>query len=184
MSGALPYHRGMTAEVVRDRRMTWDEYLALGEDVRGEYIDGCLHVTPRPTYEHQQAARRLTDLLETAGLLAVQEWAWKPGPHEYHPDVVVLPGRPDPSSPNRFLGVPELVVEVLPPSNVTDDTIRKRRDYARYGCPRYWILGPEQRTLWAFELRGGSYEQVAEITGTGTVPGAPEVAVDVDALLA
>ncbi|WP_337062100.1 Uma2 family endonuclease [Kineococcus sp. G2] len=170
----------MSAEThagARDVPMSWDEYLALGEGVRGEYVDGKLHVPPQPTFRHQVACTRLTSLLAGAGHLAVADWAWKPGPHEWHPDVMVV-GEDVDVSANRYTGRPRLIVEVLS-SNATDDTIRKMHQYALHGLPHYWILGQYERTLWTYELTGSTFRQTAEITGRGTPPGWDvEVAVD------
>lgn len=147
--------------------MTWEEYQALGQDVRGEYIDGTLVVIPPPDKFHQRAARRLANQLEEACRERAEvqvQCGWKPAADEFVPDIMVVPPNEEVA---RFTGTPYLLVEILS-SNRSDDLVRKATKYALLGAPRYWILDPRDVTLIAFELRHAAYEEVARVTGGAT----------------
>ena len=96
--------------------MSWSEYQALGDNVRGEYIDGELVVSPSPTARHQNASSNLSVLLKAAspdGVNIHQAWAWKPGQDEFIPDLIVH----DVTDENvRYTGTPYLCVDICRPT--------------------------------------------------------------------
>jgi Uma2 family endonuclease len=54
-------------------------------------------------------------------------------------------------------GAPDLVVEILSPSNTGVEFIRKFNLYMKAGVREYWIVDPESKTAQAFVLRDGAY---------------------------
>jgi Uma2 family endonuclease len=139
---------------------------------RYELIDGELYVTPFPNTAHQSAVTRLVVFLCNhvdandlgrvfrAGLkVALDE------PTGVGPDIVyVSNSRMDGIQADGFYGAPDLVVEVLSSKPGLDKHV-KRKKYARAGIPHYWIVDPEARELWAYQLDGDAYRVVAELRG-------------------
>jgi Uma2 family endonuclease len=62
---------------------------------------------------------------------------------------------------------PELAVEVASPRTRLYDRNRKKDVYQAFGIPAYWIVEPDRDhpEPTVFELRKGSYEQTAHVTG-------------------
>ena len=164
--------------------MPWEDYENLETDVRGEYIDGRFVMSPGPTCQHQQICQRLVAILSSA-VPASHEvtagWAWKPGPDEFIPDVMVHPATTESA---RFTGKPALVVEVLS-TNRGDDLVVKTTKYAAAGLVHYWVIDPRDGVLDTFALEGMTYRHVMAVSAGRAVLdfGVGTVEVDLTALL-
>ena len=53
---------------------------------------------------------------------------------------------------NRISAVPDWVCEVLSPSTIRVDKIKKMHIYARHGVPHFWLIDPIARTLYVLRL--------------------------------
>jgi Uma2 family endonuclease len=62
--------------------------------------------------------------------------------------------------PTRVEGAPDIIVEVLSPSNWNIDRGKKFRAYAKAGVREYWIVDPQARTIELFVLREGVYNLI------------------------
>ena len=81
------------------------------------------------------------------------------------PDVAVVPAD---SFDTKFQEhPPALVAEVSSGSTRLYDRNRKKDVYEAFGIPAYWVAEPDRDRprLIAFELRDGSYQTVADVTG-------------------
>jgi Uma2 family endonuclease len=63
-------------------------------------------------------------------------------------------------------GTPDLLVEVLSPSNPNHDLVKKKDLYERFGVKEYWIVDPETKLALVFELSRGLYVQASESIGS------------------
>jgi len=74
-------------------------------------------------------------------------------------------GRLDPDR-TRILIPPSLVIEVISPGHEAHDRRTKRKWYAEFGVPRYWIMDPFERSLECLLLDGAIYK--VETAGRGS----------------
>jgi Uma2 family endonuclease len=56
--------------------------------------------------------------------------------------------------------VPDLVGEVLSPSNRSHDLVKKKDLYEKFGVKEYWTIDPETKTTMGYTLNSGKYESM------------------------
>ena len=143
---------------------TWSyaDLAALPDDgTRYEIINGEHYDMPAPTWAHSQVIAGLIRLLLPVLDRLGGRWATAPlevffaGADPVQPDLVVLlPGSRARPVRRGVAGPPDLLIEVLSPSNRAHDQVRKREFYARGGVREYWIIDPEQRVIEVIDGRG------------------------------
>jgi Uma2 family endonuclease len=73
-------------------------------------------------------------------------------------------------------GAPDLVIEILSPSNTPLDRDKKRKIYARCGVTEMWLVSPESKTVSVYRLQEDATKPVAirgehETVATPLLPG-------------
>lgn len=154
-------------------RMSADEYFALGETFeRYELIDGVVVMSPSPTPLHQRIlviiVAEIHQYLKTRPLGNVYlelDVNLGQGPHGsdlvYRPDVVFFSSGRLTVRAKRVTVAPDLVVEVVSPGSRRMDFETKKGDYERFGVPEYWIIDPEEKSMFFYRLREGKYIEMA-----------------------
>jgi Uma2 family endonuclease len=146
---------------------TYEDWLRLPDDGYGyDVIDGVLYVSPPPLTRHQrismQIVGRLWDFLRQQPV----------GEVLYAPVGVRLPNQPVPLQPDIVFiranrreiigeqyveGTPDLLMEILSPSNWLYDRRDKMRVYQAVGVAEYWIIDPRAQTVEVYILEQGQY---------------------------
>jgi Uma2 family endonuclease len=157
---------------MRTRRHDVDELEHTPDDgQRYELVDGRLDVSPAPKPIHTCVDSRLTIHL---GNNAPDDFDILTGPginlnadrtHHRIPDLAVF----DAARPEQgYYSVPPvLAVEIVSPESVFRDNHTKRREYAAFGIPSYWLINPLPEKVGLIELRldDGEYKEVTQIYG-------------------
>jgi Uma2 family endonuclease len=178
------------------RSLTVEQWADLDEDVEGELVDGEIVEEERPSVLHEAIAAWLLTLLRLwvhplGGIafgaelkLAVSKRRGRKADTSAY-----LPGRPLPGrSAGATRRAPSLVVEVVSPRprDVRRDVVDKKKEYAAFGVPYYWLVDPHARTFEVLELGPDGRYTVALSAAEGTqpIPGCDGLVVDLDELWA
>lgn len=134
---------------------TYDDLLALPDDGRRyEIIEGALFEMPAPSLDHAMILANLVLLIGPLVRSLGGTFFFAPldvffqGADPVQPDLLaILPGWEGKLRPRGPEGAPDLVIEVLSPSNRGHDLVTKRRLYGRAGVREYWIVDPAARSV-------------------------------------
>ena len=145
---------------------TYQTYAAIPQDgLRHEIIGGEHFVNPAPNLYHQTVSRRLQFQLYTAielaelGVVFYAPVDVQLADHDIvQPDlVIVTKAKSYILTPTKIKGIPDLLVEILSPSNSKHDLVTKRNAYERCGVPEYWIVDPQEHQVLQLVLKDGAY---------------------------
>ncbi|MBI4642008.1 MAG: Uma2 family endonuclease [Candidatus Tectomicrobia bacterium] len=163
--------------VTQTKTLTFEEYLAMPEMKRSyEIIDGELIMAPGPTPDHQWVGLNIVVPLRAfvnernlgVVLAAPVDVVIQRDPlRTRQPDILYLSaersgikGRAELRMLQVFEIPPDLVVEILSPSNTRRDIEDKLKDYMKIGVRECWLVSPEAETVEVLRL---SPEQVETV---------------------
>lgn len=177
------------------RPMTYDDLKQMPQDGnRYEILDGEPVVSPAPPWLHERLTVRL--------LLLIYAYLSRHNLGDFvftapvdvrllkhrivQPNLVYVSRerRSILTDPALIDGAPDLIVEILSPSNRAYDEQVKFRLYAEAGVPELWFVDPEAEALTIFALRDGAYTPVPVGNGMARSVLLPGLEVDVPARFA
>lgn len=152
---------------VKESFLTYEDYAAIDDENRYELVQGQLELmSPAPSPVHQMISveihKNLTRNCEEAYFILYAPIDVILSEEEVRqPDIVLIHRERKHIIKKRGItGAPDLVVEILSPSTLKRDKIDKRKTYAHYAVPEYWIIDPASFVLEQFVLKNGHYELI------------------------
>ena len=162
-------HKPLSAEYPWPEQGMWtyEDWLRLPDDgYRYEILEGELFMSPPPKVPHQRSSRGL--------FVRMCAHAAKHNSGEVFcaPIGVRIPGQKVPLQPDILFvkknrshivekdyieGAPDLIVEILSPSNWTLDRREKFQAYQAAEVPEYWIVDYRAKTIEVFILESKNY---------------------------
>lgn len=152
-----------TAIIDTTKEWTIDDYLQLEEsNLPCELINGELFMSPAPSLLHIIVAGNLYDILKSYARKTEGFAAFSPidvyfdRTNVFQPDIVLVKKENLSILAERGLnGAPDLVVEIISPSNGFKDRNQKKDLYKKFGVKEYWIVDPGNRTIEIYDFAKG-----------------------------
>ncbi|GHU99206.1 hypothetical protein FACS189483_08200 [Spirochaetia bacterium] len=149
------------------QHFTYADVLDWDEDYRAEIIDGALFACSPPATYHQDISGELvyqlkdflkkTQSVPAASGITARVFAGPFGVRLFpktdfsdntvlEPDITVIcdPAKLDKRGCN---GAPDMIIEILSPSNIQHDLVYKFNKYLKAGVREYWTVDPDSRTV-------------------------------------
>ncbi len=146
---------------------------SLPEGTLCQVINNTLVMSPAPLDNHQKILGRIFAkvhaIVEENNLGEVRV-----APYDVHfneenifqPDIVFVAKENTHLIKERGLyGAPDLVIEILSPSNKSYDKKDKKQVYEKYGVKEYWIIEPTEKLVTGFTLMNNKFVQTTSVVG-------------------
>jgi Uma2 family endonuclease len=150
----------------KKKKYTVDDYLLLEEGAPFQLINYDLIMSPSPIPFHQvisarimQALLNFLDSRNNNGFLvsAPMDVKFDEG-NILQPDILyIAEDRVEDLIKDRVEGAPDLIVEILSPSNAYYDLRQKKDIYEKYGVKEYIIVDPIAQNADLYSLMNGAY---------------------------
>ena len=164
----------MAINAIDNKIYTYDDYLKFSEDTIVEIIDGRISaMSPAPSRIHQAIVSKLLiaigkyieDNKEDCEIypapfdvvLLNENESEKNSRNIVQPDISVICDKSK-LTDKGCVGSPDMIVEVVSPSNSRDDYIKKLNLYEQFKVGEYWIVNPMKRSILVYTLSENGYE--------------------------
>ena len=138
---------------------TIEDYIALPEGTRIELIDGYFYDMAAPTTIHHAIGDSLSFIFRSHINANGGSCVPFTAPTDVQldcddktmvqPDVLVVCDRSK-ITRARIVGAPDLVVEIVSPSNTSMDVLKKMLKYRNAGVKEYWIVFPDEKEVMVY----------------------------------
>ncbi|MEP7127582.1 MAG: Uma2 family endonuclease [Chitinophagales bacterium] len=162
----------METTIDRPPRTAMEVFKFLPEGTLSEVIENQFYVHPVPNEVHQGT---LSDIILEIGNYVKQQdlgivrivpyGVYLDDKNVVEPDILFI------SRENIGLikkdglhGTPDLIIEILSPSNERHDTVTKKNLYEKFGVKEYWIVDPENKVATGYELKKGKFQSIGITT--------------------
>jgi len=151
--------RKLNNALEKEEYYTYADYAAweLKEGERCELIDGEPYLMASPNIVHQRIVLALGSIIRDflkgrkcqVFIAPLDVCLYGKGDYDYtvvEPDVIVVCDK-NKLEKNRCNGAPDMVIEILSPSNDKYDKIKKFYKYEHAGVREYWMVDPQNLTV-------------------------------------
>ena len=166
----------MNVEIAYPPRTIMEVFKMLPEGTLAELINGQIYMSPTPTNLHQRISRRilikLSEFVEKNQLgevfCAPLDIYFDNTSNAVQPDIIFISrdNAAQPLDKIPYQGIPDLLVEILSPSNNKHDLVTKKDLYENFGVKEYWIIDPTSKESIVYQLIGKEYKLVARNSAT------------------
>jgi Uma2 family endonuclease len=155
-------------EEIEENAYTYADYLEWDDGKRYELIDGIAYMMAAPTLNHQRISVELTRqfsnfLLGKSCRVFVAPTDVRLFPQKnlgdntvVQPDLLVVCDKTK-LAKRSCNGAPDLVIEILSPSNDAEEMLRKFQKYLQAGVREYWIVDLKRHLIQVHILDKGRY---------------------------
>ncbi|MFM7856508.1 MAG: Uma2 family endonuclease [Flammeovirgaceae bacterium] len=156
-------------------RTIMEVYKMLPEGTLAELIDGQIFMSPTPNTIHQRTSRILGFKIhqfvvnESLGeiFFAPLDVYLDTSKNAVQPDIIFVSktNSSQPIDDEPYHGVPDLLVEILSPSNNIHDLITKKNLYEKFSVLEYWIVDPYSKEVIVYQFKNNSYQLAGKEIG-------------------
>lgn len=155
-------------------KCTYADMLKIDDGNRYELIDGDLYLMASPSTLHQEIILEIAHQLKTflkgkkcrafIAPLDVKLSGQEDDKEIFvvQPDIMIVCD-PNKIKEKNILGAPDVVMEVLSPSNASHDRLIKLNLYQKFGVKEYWMISLEDKLISVYSLNEHGIYTISEV---------------------